>query len=92
MKGRVQPGTWYQYELTCRVYILPRLGGIKFKDLGPGHLQDFYSHNILIGKGMRSIKLIHVVLHQALKRALELGFISRNPADIVKTLNINMVK
>jgi integrase len=33
---------------------------------------------------MRTIKLIHAVLHQALKRALDLGLIVRNPADIVK--------
>ena len=84
MKGSIRPGTWYQYELTCRVYILPRLGSVKLKDLGPGHLQDLYNYNILIGKGMRTIKLIHVVLHQALQRALDLGLIVRNPADIVK--------
>jgi integrase len=83
IKTTVRPGTWYQYEMSCRNYILPRLGRIKLKDLNPGHLQALYNAQIEVGKGVRTIKVVHVVLHKSLKQAVKLGMIGKNPADVV---------
>jgi integrase len=83
VKTTLRPGTWYQYEMSCRVHILPSLWMIKLKDLNPGHFQALYNAKLKSGTGIRTIKVIHVVLHKALGQSVKLGMIGRNPTDAV---------
>ncbi|PWB53160.1 MAG: hypothetical protein C3F13_10015 [Anaerolineales bacterium] len=84
-KTSVRHTTWSQYELTCRVHISPRIGHIKLANLDPAVLQKFYSEKMSMnyGKGIRTIRVIHSILHKSLDDALRLGLISRNPVDLV---------
>jgi integrase len=83
VQSTIRPGTWYQYEMTCRVHILPNLGSIKLKDLNPGHIQALYNAKLKAGTGIRTVKVIHVVLHKALEQSVKLGMIGRNPTNAV---------
>jgi site-specific recombinase XerD len=63
--------------------------------LKPDHLQRLYSDKLSNGRtngkgglSNRSVHYIHVTLHKALKTAVKLGMIVRNPADAVEPPHI----
>jgi integrase len=70
-----------QYIRTCRIYIEPRLGSIRLKDLAPGRIQGLYDELTRSGLGPRTIRIVHVVLHMCLEQARQLGLIARNPTE-----------
>lgn len=79
----LRPGTFYQYEMTCRKHVVPTLGSVRLKDLQPDRIQKLYIQKTQEGCGVRTIKMIHSVLHSSLKMAVKHGMLSRNPADAV---------
>lgn len=83
----VKPMTVSQYGTQIHVHIVPALGGIKLHDLDKKTIQEFL--NGVKGRGgkvlsPKSIQNLHHVLHGALEYAIDLGYISKNPADRVK--------
>lgn len=70
-----------QYQRIARLYIYPKMGYLKLKDLTPGRVQAFYDELLAGGTGERTIEVVHTVLHGALRQALRLGLIPRNPAQ-----------
>jgi len=78
----VKPGTAQLYDKTSRRYIVPNIGAIQLQKLKPVHVQQFYN-SLQRSKGLaaRTIKNVHGILHKALKQAVVLGYIQRNPAD-----------
>ncbi len=77
----VRPKTWRQYNQIVRDYISPELGGIKLSDLRPDQIQRVYDRLIKAGKGLRTVQLVHAVIHRSLNQAIKLGLIGRNPDD-----------
>src|SRR4030043_2006614 len=73
-----------QYIRMCRVYIEPKLGTIRLKDLAPGRIQELYDDLTRFGLGPRTIRVVHVVLHMCLEQAKQLGLVARNPAKFCK--------
>ena len=67
----------------CQQHILPALGKYKLKDLRPDRIQAFYNWKLEQGASQRTVVMIHNVLHHALRRALQLGLVTRNSADAV---------
>ena len=94
--------TWLQYAQIVRQHIAPDLGQIKLKDLRPDQIQGLYTRKLETGTGVRTVRLIHAVLHRALGRALKWGLLRRNPCDAVdkpqqvrkemKTWNVDQVR
>jgi integrase len=82
-KPSLRPKTWMQYTQIVRQHIIPNLGSIKLKDLRPDHIQSFYAAKQETGTSIRTVRLIHAVLHRALTQALRWGLITRNPSDAV---------
>ncbi len=87
---RLRPKTARDYSLLIERHIVPALGHIPLSALQPIHLQDFYRRTLeagrLDGKGAlsaRSVVLIHVVVHAALKQAVKWQMVPRNAADAV---------
>ncbi len=85
------PRTAEGYQYIVRNHIIPSLGRIPLTQLKPEHLQRLYSEKLsdgrFDGKGglsKRSVQYIHVTLHKALKNAVKLGMIGRNPVDAVE--------
>ncbi len=78
-----RPATWKYYNHVSQDYIIPDLGTIKLKDIRPERIQSFYNELTERGKSAWTVNKIHVVLHQALKHAYQLGLIPQNPASKV---------
>lgn len=83
IRGSVRPKTLLQYTQIVHGHIIPMLGKIKLKDLRPDQIQALYNMKMDTGTSARTVILIHAVLHKALKQALKMGIIGRNPADAV---------
>ncbi len=83
IKATIRPGTWYQYEMTCRRHILPAFKNLKLNEVTAERIQVLYNAKNKAGAGPRTVRVIHVVLHKALEHALKLGMIGRNPTNAV---------
>lgn len=82
-KTSVKHGTWKAYEWLVNSHIIPNLGNIQVTKLKPQHLHDLY-HKTLNGKlSVGSIKKTHVLILDALNRAVIWGMISQNVAQFV---------
>jgi len=82
-KGSIKSTTLLQYRQIVDLHITPILGDIKINELRPAEIQAFYNNKVEKGTGVRTVRLIHSVLHCALNHALRLGVIYRNPSDAV---------
>jgi len=91
----LSPRTAEGYEYIVRRHLIPSLGQIPLTQLKPDHLQRVYSDKLSAGRtdgkgglSNRSVHYIHVTLHKALKTAVKLGMIVRNPAEAVEPPHI----
>lgn len=84
-KAQVRPTTFRSYDWLVRNHIIPRIGRIQLSKLKPVHLQNMYTSMQSDGSPLsaRSVLHAHLVIHQALDRAVKWGMIPRNPADAV---------
>jgi len=73
--------TFKQYSQITRQHILPVLGKIQLRDLKPEHIQQLYNQMVKKDFGLRTVQLVHSVIHRALVHAVKLGSIPRNPDD-----------
>jgi len=73
--------THKQYCQITRQHILPFLGELKLREIKPGQIQRLYNQMVKKGYGLRTVQLIHTVLHRSLVHAVKLGIMPRNPAD-----------
>lgn len=76
--GEVKPTTVVIYKGNIKNHIKPGLGVVRLDQLHLHTVQMFI--NRLEGLSARSVRLIHEVLHKALKKATELEYIPKNPA------------
>jgi len=89
-RGNIAPNTAQTYVWFVDKHIKPTLGQIPLTTLKPDHLQRLYADKLASGRrdgrgglGSRSVRYIHSTLHKALKSAVKMGLIARNPADSV---------
>jgi integrase len=82
-RPRLRPNTYRRYSDLARLHITPRLGKVPLSKLTPQHLTDLYGRRLDAGLSRRSVQFIHAVAHGALKQALRLNLIARNPAAAV---------
>lgn len=86
-KTQIRPNTLRTYEWLINGHIIPNLGKHELKKLQPAHLQKLYTKLQTSDKPLsnRSVQQIHVLIHEALGRALQWGLVSRNIADAVES-------
>jgi integrase len=84
VRGSVRESTFDRYEIAVRVHIKPALGRLKLKKLTPAHVQGFYRDRLDAGFAPASVNKLHVVLHKALKQAVEWHMVPRNVAGLAK--------
>ena len=79
-----RPSTVENYRSYCSQYIFPVLGKMRIQAILPAHIRQLYLRMQLDGRGARTIQLVHVTLHCALKQAVREGFIGHNPMEAVE--------
>ncbi len=89
VKPNLAPKTHELYAYICSRHIFPTLGNIALVDLKPTHLQHLYAQKQVSGLSNRTVQLIHVTLHKALKNAVKVSLLSRNIAEAVDTPKIH---
>ena len=72
--------TGLHYEELIALYIEPKLGKMKLKDLNLRVINQFYQSLKDEGNEISSIGYTHRVLHSALEQAVKNGILRRNPA------------
>jgi integrase len=83
IRPNLAPSTFQTYQFFVNRHIRSTLGQIPLTQLRPEHIQHLYSDKQSAGLGQRSVRYIHITLHKALKGAVKLSMIARNPADAV---------
>ena len=85
---RVCGSTYRGYQGVVRRYVLPHLGAVPLDELRPDMVQAFYRTLQSPGASRtgeplsaRTVLQVHVVLHQALTKAVALRRLESNPAD-----------
>jgi len=64
-------------------HLIPALGHIQLKQLQPPAIQAYYSQAMEKPLSSRSVHYHHRLLKQALKYAVQQGYLGRNPCDLV---------
>ena len=77
-------GTKERY-LAVIGHIVPAIGHVPLARLGPSHIQALES-DLLTRMSSSGVHLVHTVLSGALKHALRMELVHRNPDSLVKSL------
>jgi len=77
----IKPSTHYSYTKKITVHVLPRIGSEKLQVVDGGTLNKLYAEMSLGGAAPRSIRYVHAILHRAMKDAVRIGRLTRNPCD-----------
>jgi integrase len=80
-KVKVSESTLIGYRFQMTLYILPYLGHLRLHEITPDAVQEVVTKLRNQGLSPRTIEYAHTVLHQALKRAVKLGLLVRDPTD-----------
>lgn len=84
--NKVKARTLEDYRETLKRYVKDELGPYKLVDLTPSDIQNFY--NRLADQGLgRAVQYTHSILCQALKHAVWLGYIPKNPSEFTTRPN-----
>jgi len=86
----LKPLTLKTYLGHINNHIIPSLGSVKLMALKPHHIQSFVN-KLNENYSPKTIKNIHGTLHKALAQAIELEYITKNPADSCKLPRITKV-
>lgn len=80
--GRVRESTVTAYRSHIRLYLIPKLGRVKLRDLRPGHVQKFVDE-LASGteRGGSTVLRILATLRSALTTAVKRQLIGMNPAS-----------
>ncbi len=78
--GRNRPSTIEAYRSHIRLYLVPKLGRIKLRELRAGHVQKLVNE-LQDGRKGATVQRIHATLCSALATAVKRGLIASNPAS-----------
>lgn len=91
MASTLRPTTLSMYEMNARAHIVPRLGRVELRKLGPEQLNIFYGELLKSGRrrgpgglSPRTVRIIHNIIHGALRDAVESDKVGRNVAERAK--------
>ncbi|CAA9321932.1 MAG: Integrase [uncultured Chloroflexia bacterium] len=84
VKHSVKQTTYENYEYVVRRHLVPAIGAKRLGKLSPAQVQSLYRQKLDAGLAPRTVRLIHTVLHRALKQAVRWGLVPRNVTDAVE--------
>ncbi|QPI89297.1 site-specific integrase [Lacticaseibacillus paracasei subsp. tolerans] len=79
LKVNVKEGSMIIYRYNLKKYIIPKVGNILLNKYTLKEHQEFISSLFDDGLSLNTVKLINGTLHNALKKAVAIGYISKNP-------------
>ena len=84
--GNVKPNTRYHYTGIIKNHIAPALGSVRLSSLHPHTVQGFINslsseRDGKPGLSPSTVRSVHLVLNEALRQAVKLGYIRSNPAE-----------
>src|SRR4030042_3771368 len=82
VKTNCQSRTQHGYENIVRRHLIPGLGHIQLNQLHPQVIQAYYG-KACAKVSARTVHKHHRILSQALKHAVKLGYLGRNPCELV---------
>jgi len=80
IEDKVKTRTHVSYSLNAS-RVPHWLGSARLDELKPAHFQRFYNELSKTNKAPRTVRQVHMTLHKALKDALSLDLVSRNPTE-----------
>jgi integrase len=83
VRGSVKPVTFENRQQLVHNHIALSLGRIKLKNLTPAHVQGLYRAKLDAGLAPSSVRLLHSVLHKALKQPGRWELVPRNVCEAV---------
>ena len=75
--------TFDRYEEASRLHVVPNLGGVEISKLSPRHVQELETKLLRDGMAPKGVQMVHIVLSGAMKHALRMELISRDPVALV---------
>ena len=84
IKPNMSDKTYELYSYINRLHIAPAIGKLPLVDLKPAHITHLYGDKHSSRLSNRTVRIIHVVLHKALKNAVKTGLVSRNVSEVVE--------
>ncbi len=84
IRGTISHRTWLSRESIVRVHIKPSVGSVKLSRLSHTEINRLYKSKLNEGLAPSTVKLIHVILNQAMREAVHLKYIRRNPLESVR--------
>ncbi len=78
-----KPATHRRYTENTNLHFRPFFGKMKLAKLSAIHIETFYADRLAAGLGGTTVNLLHNILHSALKQAVRLNLITRNPTEMV---------
>ncbi|WP_191561659.1 site-specific integrase [Metabacillus idriensis] len=78
-KGEVRKNTYILHERNIAKHILPYFKNIRLSDVKPIMYQKFLNHLTAQGYSKRTVEIIHTTMNNALKKAVILGKLEKNP-------------
>lgn len=88
-KSRVTEQTLYSYQLLFDNHIKRQIGNLRLTNLRRIEVQRFYEQMTADGKGARTVRHCHAVLHAAFADAVRLNLLAVNPATDAKLPRYN---
>lgn len=89
MATTLRPTTLAMYRTYVDAHIAPNLGGTQLRAVAPDALNRFYADRLASGRrdgkgglSTRSVRILHVIIHRALRDAVRWGLVARNVADL----------
>lgn len=69
-----------QYERVIDKHIVPRIGEISLNELRLSKVEQYYAELLREGVGVRTVRVIHSILHRSFNKALQYDLVIKNPA------------
>jgi integrase len=81
-KPELRRTTYARYRIHIYKHILPRLGHVQLQKLTPQQVQSLYA-SLQETQSPGSVRMLHSILHEALRNAVSWNLVSRNVCDLV---------
>ncbi len=82
VEGTLRPLSAEKYRQAVRLYVEPRIGSQRLQGVSGGTLNVLYAELERAGLSVSTRRLVHAVLHRALRDAVRWGRVPRNAADM----------